>query len=91
MPSVLLLEGRVGVEVVEQGLIKSLHDNAGGEEDGPHTGLLVELQGLPDAQVLLIFDSLGRLMDGGLVNRRDDGRNTSHLIMLCFDSHDGSW
>lgn len=53
----LLLEDGVRVEVVEQGLVEALHDDAGAEEDGPRDGLGVQLDRLQEAHVVL---GLGR-------------------------------
>lgn len=57
----LALENVVGVEVADEGLVETLHDDGGAEEERPHDGPGVKLDRCHEAHTELGFGRFGRL------------------------------
>lgn len=86
----LLLERRVGEEVVEEDNVEALHDDTQGEEDGPQAGFLVQLEGLEQAHVVLLLGGRGGFTSNGSVHVEMADRDTAcpGVVGVCCESHD---
>lgn len=87
LDAVCAFEGGIGIEIVDQGHVKPLHDDTGREEDRPTTSLPVKLERLDDAEVLFILHGSSRFLHSCLV---DMGiRNGDPANRIVFEgSHD---
>lgn len=81
----LLLERRVGEEVVEEDNVEALHDDTQGEEDGPQASFLVQLDRLEQPHVVLLLGGRGGLASNGSVHVEMADRDTAcpGVVVVC--------